>query len=299
MLHYLIFSAPLCASSAFTDNQLIWHQSLRRTTHLFNIPGPVDEVTNKISHTLQKLREDLLSNPSKLKPIQDQHDEISHIEIGTDKLVQETLLSSRLPLRFLNRTRVAESTLPNAGRGLFATKDIAKGSLITCYPGDALLCEYYDDEEMNHDEEDHGQEYDEEDETEVILWGSHVNSMYRVDDDEIFDGRDDGMPPLVSYAASVNDVYSVIGMPSLDQDPAYLGHFANDGGGHIAQENFETMGIEDMLSLYIEKSSDVANAKHVPFGGGLHLGTMAIKDIKKNQEIFVTYGTDYWMSHFD
>lgn len=238
------------------------------------------------------MRDDLLSDPSKLKPIKQQHESVNvdDEELSPVVLVQETLLSSRLSLK-LNRTRVAESNLPDAGRGLFATQDIGKGELITCYPGDALLCEYK--AEIIYEEE-----LFEDDESEVILWGDHVDANDIVEDDEVFDGTDETTPPLVSYAASVNDVYSVMGMPSLDNDPAYYGHFANDGGGHIALEGVgEAMGLEEMLSLYVEKSMEAANARHVPLGGngGLHLGTVAIKDIKKNDEVLVTYGPEYWM----
>jgi hypothetical protein len=251
-----------------------------------------DDFAMQLHFNLQKMRDDLLSNPSKLKSIKQQHESnnVDDEELSPDALVQETLLSSRLPLK-LNRTRVADSNLPDAGRGLFATQDIAKGELITCYPGDALLCEYKED---ITDEE----ELFQDDESEVILWGDHVDSNDIVEDDEVFDGTDDTSAPLVSYAATVNDVYSVMGMPSLDNDPAYYGHFANDGGGHIALEGVdEAMGVEEMLALYVEKSVEVANARHVPLGGydGLHLGTVAIKDIKKGDEILVTYGPEYWM----
>eukprot|EP00986_Skeletonema_menzelii_P021117 scaffold33253_cov160-Skeletonema_menzelii.AAC.3 len=49
------------------------------------------------------------------------------------------LLCTRLQNLHLNRSFVATSTIPNAGYGLFASRDIKDGELITLYPGDALL----------------------------------------------------------------------------------------------------------------------------------------------------------------
>ena len=258
------------------------------------------EILSEITIALRRMQDDLLSNPPKLKPIKEQHQHIDHDrEITTEKLVKETLLCSRLPFS-LNRTTVATSIIPDAGRGLFASENIAKGELITCYPGDALLCEYQQEEqEEAHDDETAELEWEDDDDLEeIVLWGNHVSKNDRLDDDEVFDGTDEGLPPLVSYAASVDDVYSVMGMPSLDGDPAYYGHFANDGAGHVAfQKGDGNMGVEEMISLYVEKSLELSNARHNPLAGGLHLGTFATKNITKGDEILVTYGSEYWMDY--
>lgn len=49
----------------------------------------------------------------------------------------ENLLRTRLPQLALNRCRIGPS--PFHGSGVFATRAIAPGELVTCYPGDALL----------------------------------------------------------------------------------------------------------------------------------------------------------------
>ena len=289
-----------------------------------------DSTVAKIRQTLQKLQEHLLANPSKLQPILDQHldsssssnneadDSDREATPNEEQLVKETLLSTRLPdlSLTLNRTCIGPSTIEGAGRGLFATEDIAKGGLITCYPGDALLCEYGElafdeedddggEEEFIFDEEDldfEDDEYYEEDTDyaeEVVLWGDHVDITYRMDEDEVFDGSSIDDPPLTSYAASVDDVYSVMGMPDLDDDPAYFGHFANDAAGHIALQSAvggdDVGGIEEIISSYVSESLELSNARHIPIGG-LHLGTVATKDIRKGEEVMVTYGPEYWMN---
>ena len=228
-----------------------------------------------------------------------------------------------LTFHYPNRTYIAPSNIVGGGRGLFATEDIGKGELITCYPGDALLCEYselddndYNDVEYNEQEEEidwedidfEDEDYYEEDgdyPQEVILWGDHVDTSNRMEEDKVFEGDiEKDIPPLISYAASVDDVYSVMGMPGLDTNPAYYGQFANDGAGHIAIQtgvdddaaSRMMMGIEEVISMYVRESVELSNASHKPIADGLHLGTFATKDIRRGEEILVTYGTDYWMA---
>ena len=236
--------------------------------------------------------------------------------LTTEQRVYETLLSSRLDLPFLNRSHVDQSGIEGAGRGLFASEDIKEGEVITCYPGDALLCELPSTEEG--DEEDSFDFEDDENEAvdEVVLWGTHVSSGDRWDDDTVFDGSESN-PPLTSYAVTMNDEYSVMGHPSLEDNPAYIGHFANDGAGHLAYEmpdspsnieaslelgldtDGEEVGVEDNIAAYVLKSFDVANAMHQPLDADeLHMVTVATRDITKGEEILVTYGPDYWISDY-
>ena len=49
------------------------------------------------------------------------------------------LLSTRLSELQLNRCTVRKSTIPNGGNGLFASRNIKNGELITLYPGDAVI----------------------------------------------------------------------------------------------------------------------------------------------------------------
>jgi len=313
-----------CASAFILTKPLPSASAHPRTIHHSSVDSIIDGPSNgngdstltKICHILQNLQKDLLANPSKLQPILQQHQDSSadDVELSSENVVKETLLSTRIPdLQLqLNRTRTGPSTIDGAGRGLFATEDIAKGELITCYPGDALLCEYseleiddeeedgFDEEDIDFEDEDY---YDEEADyvEEVVLWGEHVDTSDRLEEDEVFDGIvDEDLPPLTSYAATVDDVYSVMGMPILDNNPAYYSHFANDGAGHIAiqtgVDDAARRGIEEIISSYVSESVELSNARHKPIADGLHLGTFASKDIKKGEEVMVTYGPDYWMN---
>lgn len=238
-----------------------------------------------------------------------------------ETVIRETILSTRLSDLQLNKTKIDTSTIPGAGLGLFASKDIAKGEVVTCYPGDALLCssDSESDEidgidpldfELNEEDLDLDEKYDEqakfdEDEEwgfdETIIWGSHVEEEDRLDDSIVL--RDDDFmsessnPSLTHYALEVCDKYSIMGMPSLDSYPAYHGHFANDGAGHFANKKMDACtNIEEEIAAYVNQSIKASNAKHENVDG-LHMVTVATKNIKKGDEIFVTYGFDYWMEH--
>jgi hypothetical protein len=238
-----------------------------------------------------------------------------------ESVIRENILSTRLSNLQLNKTRIDVSTIPGAGRGLFASKDIAKGEVITCYPGDALLCSSdSEDDEVGEIESidfqlndldlnsvveyDEQADFDEEEEwgfDETIIWGSHVEEADRLDDTAVFQNNEfvieSSNPSLTHYALEVCDKYSIMGMPSLDSYPAYHGHFANDGAGHFATKKMDTdTDIEAEIAAYVNQSIRSSNAKHENVDG-LHMVTVATENIKEGDEIFVTYGFDYWLEH--
>ena len=274
---------------------------------------------SRIDNILMERRQKLLSDPSKLKELHPQssipEDNELRGKLTDEVMVREVLLSSRLPLPFLNRTKLGPSTIEGAGRGLFATEDIADGEVITCYPGDLLLCEI---PSSNDEGENEFGENEDDGSTEcVALWGNHVPSGDRWDDDAVFDGTETN-PPLLSYAVSVDyGTYSNMGHPSLDDNPAYYGHFVNDGAGHLALEKANSpatiqaslelgldvpeegsIGIEENIAAYVLKSLEVANAIHkCPDDKESHVVTVATRDIQEGEEIMVTYGPEFWAGH--
>lgn len=102
------------------------------------------EISCQINKLLMDRSQDLLADASKLQeehPQSTVEEDNENRNLTSEQMVHEALLSARLPLPFLNRTRVAPSLIEGAGRGLFATENIADGEVITCYPGDAILYE--------------------------------------------------------------------------------------------------------------------------------------------------------------
>mmetsp|Transcript_23155 Transcript_23155/g.35118 ORF Transcript_23155/g.35118 Transcript_23155/m.35118 type:complete len:260 (-) Transcript_23155:306-1085(-) len=167
-------------------------------------------------------------------------------------IARMSLLYKRLPNLSLNRTFIGPSKI--AGRGLFARFNCKKGDLLTCYPGDALVISPDDEEEW------------------VILWGDHVNETREIEE-------------LLGYIIHACDDFGVLGSPSLDQDPAYFGHFANDGASMPLTEA--------SLGVYVIDSNEKANAMHESLDD-CHMVTIATRDIAAGEEILVTYGPDYW-----
>lgn len=103
-------------------------------------------------------------------------------------------------------------------------------------------------------------------------------------------------PPMTSYSVFVDKQYSVLGHPSLDDNSAYYGHFANDGAS-MEGLDINEVGMDDNIAAYLSESREVANAKQTPFLGGAplhHMVMVSTREINAGDEIFVTYGADYW-----
>ena len=189
----------------------------------------------------------------------------------TNEMSQEnvclSLLRTRLPKLRLNRCYVAQSTISNAGRGLFASRDILEGELITLYPGDALLI-------WNTTVGDFGGEVG-------VMFGSHVQgedrNANRVSTDE-----------ARSFELKIGPRHSIVGDPLLTSDPAYLGHMINDGAILTRRDNAAR-------ELYSKTTVARHNAAFFVMEGS-HFVTVATKRISKDDEIFVSYGEGYWMS---
>ena len=179
---------------------------------------------------------------------------------------KDSILASRLLLD-LSCTRVGPSLVAGAGRGLFAAKDIQRGDLLTCYPGDILVYSPSTEASISSDDK--------------LVWGSHVPESLRLDDDEVHSS-------LNGYILQVTDDSAILGLPSMDNDMAYAGHFANDG----AQP---PLG-ESQIASYVIASNDLSNAMHVPLED-CHMATVATRDIKEGNEVLVTYGPEYWREH--
>jgi hypothetical protein len=169
---------------------------------------------------------------------------------------------------------------------------------------------------------------EDEEETTYCLWGVHVSLEYTLDEDAVFDGTDTSQP-LTSTAVAVDGEYSIMGCDLDCINPAYSGHYANDGAGHLALEKpnsqrnkeaaielgldwldsddtdddndddeEEEVGVEENIAAYVLKSLEVANAMHRSVDkNNSHIATVATRDIKKGEEVFVTYGPDYWLGH--
>ena len=187
-------------------------------------------------------------------------------ELASNGVSKESMLGNRLDLN-LDRTRIGISRIENAGRGLFAKADCQKGDLLTCYPGDIVLRDLDNDFAENQGGGDNW------------VWGSHVQESDFLEEDEI-------QKFMIGYILQVTDDVAILGLPTLDENIAYAGHFANDGGRPPKRES--------QIAAYVLESNDLSNAMHISVED-CHMATVATRDIKKDEEILVTYGPDYWM----
>jgi hypothetical protein len=184
----------------------------------------------------------------------------------TNEMSQENVCLSMLRTRLanlrLNRCVVGPSTIPQAGLGLFASRDISEGELLTLYPGDALLI-------WNRDVGDFGA-------GDVgVMFGNHIQGLYR-------DASRVSTDEARSYELKIKTGHSIVADPRLVADSAYLGHMINDGSALMNNDN-------SSRTLYSRTTFDRHNAAFFVMEG-CHFTTIATKNIAKGEEIFVSYG---------
>jgi len=229
-----------------------------------------DDKTTAEASTIDDIGGDDLTKEElglRLKEVRDYYRE-------TDEMSQEnvclSLFRTRLPKLRLNRCFVAESTVSGgggAGRGLFASRDIEEGTLLTLYPGDVMLTW---DTAVGDFSGDVG-----------VVYGNHVEKEDRTADRLTTDGAR-------SYELKIGGRHSVVADPLLVDDAAYLGHMVNDAAMLTGRD-------EAAVEVYVEASERGHNAAHFVLEGS-HFVTVATKNISKDQEIFVSYGYGYWFS---
>lgn len=185
-----------------------------------------------------------------------------------------SLHSTRLPNLPLNRCHLADSHIPGAGRGVFASEALQAGTLITLYPGDAIRIDA------------------------AIAGFNHVSCCAAAPDGSLIlpdasllrrarSYEIEIASPLPTEACAISPpLTSVLGDPDRADDPAYLGHMLNDGA---------TCADEAVSAIYISESSVARNAEPRPVGG-CHLAIVATRDVQQGEELLLTYGVPFWLA---
>jgi len=192
-------------------------------------------------------------------------DLLKDLDYYQTELKKEELLQLKLGLE-LDNVYIGKSNIH--GNGLFSKKEIKAGDIITFYPGDILV--YYPDK--NRDKKDH-------------LVG-YIYSEELKNNKELCEAFNNNKKYYKNYQLTINDTYSIIGIPEINNNPTYLENFCNDGArGHSEKDKkiYETVSILKS-NAYFKNICDCMMA------------ITAIKDIKKDEEILVTYGHGYWIS---
>ena len=181
------------------------------------------------------------------------------------KLKKEELLTLKLGLN-INKVHIKQSKIH--GNGLFSSVNIKKGEIITLYPCDVLA--YYPDKDR---EKDH--------------YVSYIYSEILNENNELKTKFEQNRKYYKGYQLSVNDEYSIIGLPEYDNDPTYMGHICNDGArGHKPEDKL----IYDKISI-LKSNACFRNICDCM------MAVVALRDITINEEILVTYGHGYWLTH--
>jgi hypothetical protein len=174
---------------------------------------------------------------------------------------QLSLLRGRLDDLHLARCNVMPSTIQGSGNGIFATRNIEAGELVTLFPGDAIL---FRDGEL---EEVSGALFG-------ILPRQGKGSISLTDD------------AARAYEIRSSSKHSIVGDPS-DRGLCLLGHIPT----------MELFSPKEMtVSDRTNESAKAANAAFQDVYEGCHIGLFALQPIPKGREIFVSYGEGYWLS---
>lgn len=172
---------------------------------------------------------------------------------------------------------VKDSSIKGAGKGLFATKNIQRGSIVSFYPAHSLGIEL-GESQMWVSTNDSDKEYFSKNPP-----GS--SSYLHATDQPIFNRPS----ILADISPELKDVPIYLDAnPNREVDPLWVSQYINDGA--IVTSNDE-MGV----SQYYEQSKRKKNCIHIPFGPSPIMATVATRKIKKGEELFTSYGCVYWL----
>jgi hypothetical protein len=183
----------------------------------------------------------------------------------------------QLDSNIVKSVEVAESSITGAGKGLFATKNIKAGSIVSFYPAHTLGVESGDQVIfVSRDEADKQYFRD---------YPPDASSYLHATDQPIFNRPSF----LADLGAETKDSPLYLDVnPNREVSPAWVSHYINDGA--IMPENTEAG-----VSVYYTESKTKKNCIHVPFGPSPIIATVATKKIKKGEELFTSYGCVYWI----
>jgi hypothetical protein len=165
---------------------------------------------------------------------------------------------------------IRESSIPGAGLGLFARKNIKTNTIISFYPAHALGME---EGFLSND-----------DESKYFQTHPSSTSPYLHCTDQALFKRES-----LLQQAGLKDVPLYLDVnPNLSFSDIWVSQMINDGA--TVQSNTE----EGVLDYY--KSSKLSkNCIHIPLGPSPIIATVTTRKVKKGQEFLTTYGSTYWL----
>jgi len=171
---------------------------------------------------------------------------------------------------------VRESSIPGAGQGLFATRNIKAGTIVSFYPAHALGIEV-GDRQLWVSSNESDQEY----------FAQHPpgSSAYlHATDQPIFN-----RPSLLADTPGMKDspIYLDVN-PNREVEPLWISQYINDGAMVLSNDG-------EGVKAYYEQSKRKKNCIHLPYGPSPVMATVATRKIKKGEELLTSYGCVYWL----
>jgi len=167
--------------------------------------------------------------------------------------------------KLTKNVEVKESSIPDAGLGLFAKKPLKANTIVSFYPAHALGIDGSDFVSLDTDY--------------FAAHPSDKSSYLHCTDQPLFE-RPSFLPHQPIVYLDVN--------PTLPQVPGWTSPMINDGA--TVTSNTEA-GVLD----YYQQSRQARNCIHIPFGPSPVLATITTKKVKKGDELLTSYGGTYWL----
>ena len=193
--------------------------------------------------------------------------------VMTSSFFESTPILKTLLSKIDKQVEIKDSTIPNAGKGLFAKKAIKANTLVGFYPAHALGvedCFVYSNEKDASYFADH----------------PSPNSDYLHCTDQPLFQR----PSLLLQGDTNNPVYLDVN-PNRPITTGWVSQMINDGA--IVSEPTEAGILQ-----YYQAAKVNNNCVHIPFGPSPILATITTKKLKAGSELFTTYGGVYWLGNF-
>jgi len=174
------------------------------------------------------------------------------------------------------RLIVKESSISRAGKGLFATKNIKAGSVVSFYPAHALGIELGDQQLWVSSNE--------ADKKHFAKNPPGQSSYLHATDQPIFN-----RPSFIADVVAVKDepIY-LDANPNRQTDPLWVSQYINDGA--VVSSNDERG-----VAAYYQQSKRKKNCLHLPLGPSPIMATVTTRKVKKGEELLTSYGCVYWL----
>ena len=209
---------------------------------------------------------------SKIKPILETN--LSKMQnVMTSSFFNSSPPLKQLRSQCIKSIEVKPSSIPGAGLGLFAKKNIKASTIISFYPVHALGTEMdeeiwvYNDDEYFRDNP------------------PSQSSYLHATDQPIFKRTS----ILTQEIPECKDIPTYLDCnPNQEYDALWASQYINDGA-------ILTSNDEEGINTYYQNSKQKKNCIHVPFGPSPIMATITTKKVKKGEELFTSYGAVYWL----